>query len=97
MAQHNAKSKLTLRCTSAANSIHCHHTHNIEEIIMDDKLGQIFIGLAAITALIALYVSFTAPNPEGFSMREVVKDIMLITQVMISVLATGALIKYLTR
>ncbi len=64
---------------------------------MDNRIGRIFVGLAAITAIVALYVTFTAPNPDGLSMKEVVKDIMLVTQVMISVLATGALIKYLMK
>lgn len=62
----------------------------------DNKIGQIFISVAVVTALIALYVTLTSPNPDGFSMKEVVKNVMLLTQVMISVLATGALIKYLS-
>jgi hypothetical protein len=64
---------------------------------MEDRIGQIFIGIAAVAVLIALYVTFTTPNPEGFSMREVLNDIMRITQVMIPVLGTGALMKYLIK
>ena len=61
---------------------------------MDDRFGRIFVGLAIFVSLIALYVTYSAPMPEGFTIKEVVKDIMLITQIMISVLGTGALIKY---
>ncbi len=64
---------------------------------MDDRLGQIFLSLAIFVSLIALYVTFTSPMPEGFTMKEIVKDVMLVSQVMISVLGTGALIKYLMR
>ncbi len=62
---------------------------------MDDRFGKIFLGIAIFVSLIALYVTYTAPMPEGFTIKEVVKDVMLITQIMISILGTGALIKYI--
>lgn len=63
---------------------------------MCKKIPLVFMIIAAIFALLALYVGLSEPNPEGFSLKTVFFHATLIIQTVIPVLAVGALLKYLT-
>lgn len=62
----------------------------------NSKIPCTFMIIAGVFALLALYVGLSEPNPEGFSIKVLFFHATLVVQTVIPVLATGALLKYLT-
>lgn len=62
------------------------------------KLPNTIIILASVFALLALYIGFSEPNPEGINLKIIFFNLtMALQSIFIPILAAGALIKYLTK